>query len=64
VLDCALKWTSTDLDRISVVLINGALEIPDWTGIRSRLDALAGKNHGPRRGVHVGQHRPGQHPQA
>lgn len=53
VLDCALKWTSTDLDSISVVLINGALEIPDWTGIRRRLDQLAGKNDRARRGLHV-----------
>jgi len=64
VLDCAFKWMSTDLDSMSVVLINGALEIPDWTGIRGKLDALAGKNHRPRGGVHDRVHRHGQHPQA
>jgi hypothetical protein len=49
---------STDIDRISVVLINGALEIPDWTGIRGRLDALSRAKHGQGRGVHDGHHRP------
>jgi len=53
VLDCALKWMSTDLDSISVVLINGALEIPDYTGIRRKLDELVGKDHRARRGLHV-----------
>jgi hypothetical protein len=57
VLDCALKWTGTELDRISVVVINAALEVPDWTGIRSRLDALTGKNNPARRGIHVGGDR-------
>lgn len=52
-LDCALKWMSTDLDSISVVLINGALEIPDYTGIRRKLDELVGKDHRARRGLHV-----------
>jgi len=55
---------STNLDSMSVVLINGALEIPDWTGIRGKLDALAGKNHRPRGGLHDRVHRHGQHPQA
>ena len=47
---------STDLDSMSVVLINGALEIPDWTGIRGKLDALAGKDHRARRGVYDRSH--------
>jgi hypothetical protein len=38
VLRAARNWTSTDLDGVSVVLINVELDLPDWEGIRRELD--------------------------
>lgn|GEM_PF-2212953 len=39
----AVKYLSTDLDSISIAIINATLEIPNWRGIREQLDNLAGK---------------------
>lgn len=43
VLREAVKYLSTDLDSISIAIINATLEIPNWRGIREQLDNLAGK---------------------
>lgn len=60
VLRCALKWMSTNLDRIPVAIINASLEIPDWTGIRGKLAKLARSNDPAGRGLHGRPDRPGK----
>lgn len=37
----AIKYLSTDLDSISIAIINATLEIPNWRGIREQLNELA-----------------------
>ena len=39
----AVKYLSTDLDSISIAILNATLEIPNWRGIREQLDDIARK---------------------
>jgi hypothetical protein len=44
VLRAALKYSSTPLESLSVVVINVELEIPDWKRIRDELHNLRSRN--------------------
>jgi hypothetical protein len=48
VLRAALKYSSTPLESLSVVVINVELDIPDWKRIRDELRNLRSRN-GPTR---------------
>lgn len=37
-LRAAMKHTSTSLAEMSVVIVNVEMDIPDWRGIRKKLD--------------------------
>jgi len=40
-----MKRCTMDLSTMSVVLVNVDLDIPDWRGIRKKLDARRLPNH-------------------
>ena len=51
-LRCALKHTSTTIDRIPAALINVELDIPDWDKVRAQLAERAKSLVGT--GIHLG----------